>query len=65
MERAAIFVDAGYYYAQGSYAAFGETLKRHFLVSVEAIFLRDLEVAVSDLLPTGCEILRTYWYDGA
>ena len=65
MERAAIFVDAGYYYAQGSYAAFGETLKRHFLVSAEAVFLRELEGAVRDLLPTGCEILRTYWYDGA
>ncbi len=65
MERAAIFVDAGYYYAQGSYAAFGLTLKRHDLVADEEMFLKLLGDAVGSILPSNCEVLRTYWYDGA
>ena len=65
MERAAIFVDAGYYYAQGSYAAFGMRLKRHDLVSDEETFLKLLGDAVGSILPSNCEVLRTYWYDGA
>jgi len=65
MERAAIFVDAGYYYAQGSYATFGILLKRHELVADEEMFLKLLGDAVSGILPSNCEVLRTYWYDGA
>ena len=65
MQKAAIFVDAGYYYAQGSYAAFGETLKRHELLCNESAFLSDLGRLVRDQLPADGEVLRTYWYDGA
>lgn len=65
MQKAAIFVDAGYYYSQGSYAAFGKTLKRHELSCDESAFLKDLSRLVSDLLPADSEVLRTYWYDGA
>lgn len=65
MEKAAIFVDAGYYYAQGSYAALGATVKRHELVCDEEAFLADLVQLVTSRLPAGGEVLRTYWYDGA
>ena len=65
MEKAAIFIDAGYYYAQGSYAAFGETLRRQYLTCDEAAFLRDVVAVIAGLLPVESEVLRTYWYDGA
>jgi uncharacterized LabA/DUF88 family protein len=65
MEKAAIFIDAGYYYAQGSYAAFGETLRRQYLTCDEAAFLRNVGDVVARLLPDESEVLRTYWYDGA
>jgi uncharacterized LabA/DUF88 family protein len=65
MQKAAIFVDAGYYYAQGSYAAFGETVKRHDLECDEQSFLDTLSGIVTVMLPSDSEILRTYWYDGA
>lgn len=65
MDRAAIFIDAGYYYAQGSYAAFGRTLRREQLEADEPALVRELVRAVSAELPAGCELLRTYWYDGA
>jgi uncharacterized LabA/DUF88 family protein len=65
MQKAAVFVDAGYYYAQGSYAALGTTIRRHELICDEAEFLADLTGVIIALLPADGEVLRTYWYDGA
>lgn len=41
------------------------TLKRHDFVSDEEMFLKLLGDAVGSILPSNCEVLRTYWYDGA
>ncbi|KQT05930.1 MULTISPECIES: NYN domain-containing protein [unclassified Bradyrhizobium] len=64
MKRGAVFVDAGYLFAQGGVALTGSKKPRSIL---------DLtpEAAISELLrvfterATDCELLRIYWYDGA
>ena len=60
--RSAVFVDAGYLYAQGSAAAFGEKLRRNVLAL-------DLPATISKLIDdsmakTAAPLLRSYWYDG-
>jgi len=64
MSRVAVFVDAGYLFAQGSTAMFGERHPRANLTfNVEAVFraLTDAIQALHIQLP----LLRVYWYDGA
>ena len=62
MDRVAVFVDAGYLFAQGSIELYGEKLTRG-----EIILDHD---AVTDKLKTFAEavsklpLLRIYWYDG-
>lgn len=62
MDRVAIFVDAGYLFAQGSVALSGQKLPRGGMVldSVKAFYaFEDLATQVS-----GLPLLRLYWYDG-
>jgi uncharacterized LabA/DUF88 family protein len=62
MDRVAVFVDAGYLFAQGSVALAGQKLPRGRLVldhekAIDALV--DVAMRVS-----GVELLRVYWYDG-
>lgn len=62
MDRIAVFIDAGYLFAQGSVLLAGKKLSRSELVldhlaAVKA--LTDLATTVS-----GLPLLRIYWYDG-
>lgn len=63
MDRFALLVDAGYFFAGGSEAAFGMVAPRRDLR------LRDTSVAVQELheqagaLCGGLPLLRVYWYD--
>jgi uncharacterized LabA/DUF88 family protein len=60
----AVFVDAGYLFAQGSTAICGANLPRSQLKlnsAAAAIELKGIALAKSD----GCRLLRIYWYDGS
>ena len=62
MDRVAVFVDAGYLFAQGAKALCGRKLERR-LVSI------DHQGAIDSLTnlaeeATGLPLLRIYWYDG-
>ncbi len=63
MDRAAVFVDAGYVFAEGSKLIAGQKLTRSQLLleyDVLLQLLHDIAVAL-----TGLPLLRVYWYDGA
>ena len=64
MERVAVFVDAGYLFAQGSVAIAGEKLSRTAL-SLEPRRIRDVLVNFAKSKAVGCSLLRIYWYDGS
>lgn len=62
MNRVAVFVDAGYLFAQGSQELFGKKLDRVYLKlnpHTVANSLKDFAEST-----TGLELLRIYWYDG-
>lgn len=62
MDRTAVFVDAGYLFAQGSVALSGKKLPRgglEFDAQQTAKFLEELASKIS-----GLPLLRIYWYDG-
>jgi hypothetical protein len=63
VDRYAIFVDAGYFFAAGAQAAFGSPTRRKDVALKSPVeMLADLWTkasAVADNLP----LLRTYWYD--
>lgn len=63
MDRYAIFVDAGYFFAAGAVAAFGShtTRKQVTLKSPPAMF-EDLCIKAS-AVANGVPLLRVYWYD--
>ncbi|MDR3221313.1 MAG: NYN domain-containing protein [Candidatus Accumulibacter sp.] len=63
MDRYAIFVDAGYFFAAGAQAAFGNyTPRKQVAVKSSAAMLADLSGKAS--AATGnLQLLRTYWYD--
>lgn len=64
MQRSAIFVDAGYLFAQGSALITGRRRPRHQLdLDISAVHDALLDVAYSRA--RGSDVLRTYWYDGA
>jgi uncharacterized LabA/DUF88 family protein len=64
MSRAAIFVDAGYLFAQGSVALNGTKLPRPRLsLNITAVIAELTAVVKSNAV--GCDLLRVYWYDGA
>jgi uncharacterized LabA/DUF88 family protein len=63
MDRVAVFVDAGYLFAQGSAALLGSKCPReHLTLDAAALVdrLRDFATTRS-----GIPLLRIYWYDGA
>ena len=64
MSRIAVFVDAGYLFAQGSTALTGSTQKRIGLSLDERAALAAL-LAVANEKSDGAPLLRVYWYDGA
>ena len=64
MDRVAIFVDAGYLFAQGSAAVAGEKLSRSAL-SLEPRRVREVLVNFAKSKAAGCSLLRIYWYDGS
>jgi hypothetical protein len=62
MDRAAVFVDAGYLFAAGSKLIAGETLSRGAVDLNHDRVLAFLGQLATDL--TGLPLLRIYWYDG-
>jgi hypothetical protein len=63
MDRYAIFVDAGYFFAAGAQAAFGNhTPRRQVAVKSPAAMLADLSGKAS-AVAGNLQLLRTYWYD--
>ena len=63
MERVAVFVDAGYLYAEGSKAISGGVRNRRDIRLDRDVFLQELRIAASSRCPQA-SLLRIYWYDG-
>ncbi len=63
MDRTAVFVDAGYVFAEGSRLIAGEKLRRSALRLDHDAILKLLGELTFEL--TGLPLLRIYWYDGA
>ena len=63
MERVAVFVDAGYLYAEGSKAIFGGVRNRRDIRLDRKVLLQELRMAASSRSPQA-SLLRIYWYDG-
>ena len=64
MHRTAIFVDAGYVFAQGSVALTGSRKRRETLVLDAPAVIAALKSILSTKCPD-CSLLRIYWYDGS
>ncbi|MCG2628850.1 NYN domain-containing protein [Bradyrhizobium sp. WYCCWR 13023] len=64
MKRSAVFVDAGYLFAQGSVALTGSKKARSLLELKEEVVI-DALTKLSYQRSDGSELLRIYWYDGA
>jgi uncharacterized LabA/DUF88 family protein len=64
LKRAAVFVDAGYLFAQGSVALTGSKKARSLLELKEKVVIVALTTLVEEKAGH-CELLRIYWYDGA
>jgi uncharacterized LabA/DUF88 family protein len=64
MKRHAIFVDAGYVFAQGSVSLLGKNSNRSQLKLDETEFVTQLRSLALRQSP-GVGLLRVYWYDGA
>ena len=62
MNRIAVFVDAGYFYASASELLFGTPLRRGELRLANAEFAQYLGHIAETI--GGCPLLRIYWYDG-
>lgn len=63
MNRFALFVDAGYFFAGGAEAAFGGKVSRQdFRISQIESCLQGLQQIAAERCP-GHELLRIYWYD--
>lgn len=64
MDRCAVFVDAGYLFAQGSVAVAGSKKPRSELLLDAPTVIGEL-IGLACTKATDCRILRVYWYDGA
>jgi NYN domain len=64
MACVAVFVDAGYLFAQGSTALSGSKKPRTDVKLNETAVMAELTRAAQAKSP-GCSLLRVYWYDGA
>jgi hypothetical protein len=62
MNRIAVFVDAGYFYASASELLFGAPLRRGEMRLANAEFAQYLGHCAETI--GGCPLLRIYWYDG-
>lgn len=62
MNRIAVFVDAGYFYASSSELLFGAPLRRGETRLANAEFVHYLTQCAEAI--GGCPLLRIYWYDG-
>ena len=63
MNRFALFVDAGYFFAGGAEAAFNDQVPRHaYRIEDVEKCLNDLRKFAQECCP-GQEFLRIYWYD--
>ena len=62
MNRVAVFVDAGYLFAQGTTALTGAKKERHFTDLKSEKLLRALRSVVNERSGHG-DLLRVYWYD--
>lgn len=63
MDRVAIFVDAGYLFAQGSALIAGQKQPRKLIRLDEKVAIGELLV-VANAAAAGAPLLRVYWYDG-
>lgn len=63
MERTAVFVDAGYLFAQGSTALTGNKVARATLALSARSVLEELRSFMAHKVPNS-SLLRIYWYDG-
>lgn len=64
MDRCAIFIDAGYLFAQGSAALTGSKKPRAELALDSQAVVEALRAVATKRAPE-CRLLRIYWYDGA
>lgn len=64
MDRVAVFVDAGYLFAQGNAAISDHRCRRQDL-SLNAPKVISLLKEVAEKKAPDCRLLRIYWYDGA
>ena len=64
MDRTAIFVDAGYFFAQSAIALSGRKLPRRML-DLDAARLVDALKSFAAAIAPDTRLLRIYWYDGA
>ncbi len=64
MDRVAVFVDAGYLFAQGSVSIAGEKLQRDATIFDATEAIKSLKALAFSKAPA-CNLLRIYWYDGA
>ncbi len=62
MDRVAVFVDAGYLFAQGSALLTGQKRPRGELTLDTPAVIAKLEALATTV--SGLPVLRTYWYDG-
>jgi len=62
MDRVAVFVDAGYLFAQGAKALCGQKLERRFVSLDYQAAARQLTAFAEEV--SGLPLLRIYWYDG-
>lgn len=62
MNRIAVFVDAGYFYASAGELLFGAPLRRGEMRLANAEFIQYLAHCAETI--GGCPLLRIYWYDG-
>ena len=62
MNRIAVFVDAGYFFASASELLFGAPLRRGETRLANAEFIQYLAHCAETI--GGCPLLRIYWYDG-
>ena len=63
MDRYAVFVDAGYFFAEGSRSLVGRRERRHALQLDQEKAIQRLKDLAREHLPNR-ELLRIYWYDG-
>lgn len=63
MRRVAVFVDAGYLFAQGSTLLAGSKLQRGE-IRLDCVKVCEALAAFAGRTASGCSLLRIYWYDG-